>query len=39
MEQLQTIKDINSTEIQIEAAEGANLLCQYFINTAFKVID
>jgi hypothetical protein len=35
---LQMMKDINSTEIQIEAAEGANLLCQYFINTAFKVI-
>ncbi len=35
---LQMMKDINSTEIQIEAAEGAYLLCEYFINTAFKVI-
>jgi hypothetical protein len=35
---LQMMKDIESTEIQIEAAEGAALLCNYFINTAFKVI-
>ena len=32
------MKDIESTEIQIEAAEGAALLCNYFITTAFKVI-
>jgi hypothetical protein len=35
---LQMMKDIESTEIQIEAAEGAASLCNYFINTAFKVI-
>ena len=32
------MKDINSTEIEMEAVEGAALLCDYFVNTAFKVI-
>lgn len=35
---LQIMKDIDSNEIEIEAVKGADLLCKYFINSAFKVI-
>jgi hypothetical protein len=35
---LQIMKDIDSSEIQMDAVKGADLLCNYFINSAFKVI-
>jgi hypothetical protein len=35
---LQIMKDINSNEIEMDAVIGADLLCKYFINSAFKVI-
>jgi hypothetical protein len=36
---LQLMKDVNSTEIEINAVEGAEMLCKYFVNTSFKVIS
>jgi hypothetical protein len=35
---LQIMKDIDSNEIEMDAVKGADLLCNYFINSAFKVI-
>lgn len=35
---LQMMKNIKSSEIEIEAVKGAKLLCDYFVNCAFKVI-
>jgi hypothetical protein len=35
---LQIMKDVSSTEIEMEAVKGADLLCNYFVNCAFKVI-
>jgi hypothetical protein len=32
------MKDVNSHEIEMDAVKGADLLCSYFINSAFKVI-
>lgn len=36
---LQMMSNPDSTEIQIEAVEGAKRLCGYFIRNAFKVFD
>jgi len=35
---LQIMKDINSVEVEMDAVKGAEILCNYFMNTALKVV-
>ena len=36
---LQIMEDPNSTEINIKSVKGANTLCKYYLNCAFKILE